>query len=803
MTASKDYSKEWELRPDLIEQWDTAKNPPYSTLSPKNCQKRYHWKCDVAPDHVWEDVVRNRFKTRPGCRFCPGRGQIHPSSTYNLALLFPEVAAEWDWTKNEGLSPDKVGPNSPKKVHWICSKNNSHKWFASIGNRTRRGTGCPACRCRGQKIIPYVNSLAAINPDLAAEWHPSKNGELKPDSVAPKARRSVFWQCAKDPTHEWRAAIYSRASGVGCPHCSNRAVNRSNSFAVNHPKLLKEWNAEKNKHLDPNNITDRSTKKVWWRCAREASHQWTTSIRARVLGGTNCPMCRGSTSAQEIRVYCELKALIPDAESRFKLDNVEADIFMPSLGVAVEYDGSYWHRDKVSSDRKKNRHFESRDFKIVRLRCEPLEKLGPKDVIVPEGELTKEHLDALIIAISQLTGEARENFSNYLLRENFLAEKAYRKYLSYLPSPFPENSLHEREPEVASQFDYQKNYPLTPRNFSPGSHKKLWWRCENGHSWQAQIKDRVSGNGCPYCSGFIIEPKNFLMNKNPKLAKELVEIKDQRTAKTLVNIPYLSSAICLWRCSKCNTQFQATPKERSLDLVKCPTCHPRGRTGGREPRKLNITLAGEFPVLAEEWHPVKNRALLPEHVSPGSDLKVWWCCKKQPEHEWQASVSNRAKGRGCPECSNRLVSTRNSLANTHPQIAAEWDHGKNRKLTPEQVVASSAQKVWWLCAVADDHSWKTQVRVRTTSNGCPFCSGRRLSKTSSLAALRPELAAEWHPSLNGDLTPESVIVGSTKRAWWQCSKNPEHVWESVIEKRGKGGRGCPYCAGRHKNELMG
>lgn len=54
------------------------------------------------------------------------------------------------------------------------------------------------------------------------------------------------------------------------------------------------------------------------------------------------------------------------------------------------------------------------------------------------------------------------------------------------------------------------------------------------------------------------------------------------------------------------------------------------------------------PSVAEEWHPKKNEKLLPEHVTPSSNKKVWWLCKEG--HEWEAVINSRNKGSGCPVC---------------------------------------------------------------------------------------------------------------------------------------------------------
>jgi hypothetical protein len=61
------------------------------------------------------------------------------------------------------------------------------------------------------------------------------------------------------------------------------------------------------------------------------------------------------------------------------------------------------------------------------------------------------------------------------------------------------NSLSTTHKFISSQWDYGKNYPLTPDDVSAGSEKKVWWKCEKGHEWESLILNRKHGNGCPHC----------------------------------------------------------------------------------------------------------------------------------------------------------------------------------------------------------------------------------------------------------------------------------------------------------------
>jgi len=112
------------------------------------------------------------------------------------------------------------------------------------------------------------------------------------------------------------------------------------------------------------------------------------------------------------------------------------------------------------------------------------------------------------------------------------------------------------------------------------------------------------------------------------------------------------------------------------------------------------------------------------------------------------------------------MKNKKSLLETHPKIAAEWHPTKNGYLTPDQIVAGSNKKVMWKCPKGPDHEWPAIITERTGKKrkGCPCCAGRKVSVTNSLATLLPELAAEWHPTKNGDLTPDQIVAGSRKKS---------------------------------------
>lgn len=340
--------------------------------------------------------------------------------------------------------------------------------------------------------------------------------------------------------------------------------------------------------------------------------------------------------------------------------------------------------------------------------------------------------------------------------------------------------------ELLAQWDRQANLPLTPETIPYGSTKKVWWQCEKGHCWQVTVNNRTSSHtDCPYCSGRAAWPgETDLASRFPELAREWHPTKNLPLTPECV-LPGSEKKVW-WRCGLGHV-WRATIHSRT-DGCGCPVCANRAVAPG-----IN-DLASQFPRLAKEWHPTKNGTLTPQKVTFGTKRKVWWRCEKG--HEWCVSVQSRTlDGTGCPVCAGRVILPgENDMASQFPRIAQEWHPTKNGPLLPSQVTPSCKRRVWWLCP--QGHEYVAAVGMRTMRNsGCPYCAGKKvLAGFNDLSTTELEIAAQWHPTLNGSLTPQMVTAGSHKKVWWICAEG--HVWKATIYSRaGKQRRGCPVCAG--------
>jgi len=832
LRATSDYNL-GKLYPNVAREWHPTKNgqlTPFEVTPGSN--KKVWWKCDKG--HEWEAVVHSRT-SGSGCPYCSGR---RVGEDNNLAVKYPEIAKEWHPTKNEELTPDQVTQSSNRRVWWQC--NQGHEWIVRIANRTGKGgTGCPYC---AGKYPTKDYNLAVKIPNLIKQWHPTKNKDLTPFDVTPGSHKKVWWKCKQG--HEWQAQIKSRTNGSGCPYCSGNLPSKENNLMVIYPEIAEKWHPVKNNKITPNDVTSASNKIFWWQCKKE--HEWKSSVKS-MKNGKQCSFCVGTKVSSDNNLVVTHSILI-----------------------------SEWHPTK------------NRDLKPSDFTAKKREKVWWQCEHGHEWQTT--------IYNRAIQGSGCPECYN-LNRGDIYRSFAVKK----------RGSLLDHYPEIAKEWNYIKNGDLKPSKVTPKSSIKVWWKCSKGHQWKSIISGRTNGTGCPYCSGKIASPEYNLAIKFPNLVDEWHPTKNKGLEPS--NFTPHSGKKVWWVCPK-GHEYSARIAGRS-NGEGCSYC------AGKKVDNSN-SLASLFPEISKEWHPNKNGKLTANDVTSRSGKKVWWLCSQG--HEYPSRIADRTKGVGCPFCSpktsrieirllteleiifnhvthrevfdgyecdvfipkynlgievdgywhkdrserdldklnyfekkgiklirvrdrrlkekldsdisysenekhlavvKRLLAKiiehenlsnqdhskvmayleKNSLQNQkeyrkrtrfiktvlpeeslgflYPEVAKEWDWEKNAPLDPSSFAPYSHRKVSWKCEKG--HSWDSVIASRTSGTGCPYCSGNLASEENNLASLYPTLAKQWHPVKNGNLKPTDVTYGSNKRVWWIDEEGRE--WQARVKHR--------------------
>lgn len=299
----------------IASQWDSSRNGDWTpdTIAGKSNLYAW-WRC--ANGHQWRARINNRTNSGKGCPDCGSlEGPAEDSPVANdqrggettLACERRDLSDQWHPTKNGDLTPADVKARSEKPVWWRHDEC-GYEWVASPASRSGYRVGCP--RCSGRHLVPGVNDMATLFPEAAAQWHPTKNGDLTPAEVSGGSRKQYWFRCPEG--HEWSAQARSWKGGrtgyAGCvvcrdeqrlarrgPRSSGRTYRRTRPVTRPIPELLaSQWHPTRNADVwgGPAAASVGSQRSAWWQCP--CGHEWEALIRFRMLHSTHaraCPAC--------------------------------------------------------------------------------------------------------------------------------------------------------------------------------------------------------------------------------------------------------------------------------------------------------------------------------------------------------------------------------------------------------------------------------------------------------------------------------------------------------------------------------
>lgn len=293
----------------------------------------------------------------------------------SLADSHPKFAAEWDYDKNDPLTPHKVSSGSAKKVWWKCSK--GHSWAAVVQSRTRPGSGkCPVCINR--LIVIGVNDLQTTNPEIASQW--STRNTSSPQEIGGGSKLKRWWICQKG--HEWEAPVADRQR-FGCPYCAgNHVLPGFNDLTTTDPTLSLQISPDS--LVTATQVTRFSGRKVRWVCGN--GHEWLSTVANR-SNGSGCPQCvTPHTSRTESKLFNAFneKTTTVQTYRAGSWDNgrgMYVDLYLPEYTAVVEYDGIRWHTSEVNKERdtRKTKALLDANYRVVRIRENTLPLLDMED----------------------------------------------------------------------------------------------------------------------------------------------------------------------------------------------------------------------------------------------------------------------------------------------------------------------------------------------------------------------------------------------------------------------------------------
>ena len=354
------------VNPELAKQWHPTKNGDLKPTDVTSGSKRKVWwlypyddeRTGKHFDFEWEATIGSRNKDI-GCPFLSNRSVWQGFN--DLATINPELAKQWHPYKNGNLKPTDVTANNARKVWWLLPyddektcKHFDFEWEAVIYDRNN-GIKCPFFN--GASVWQGFNDLATVNPDLAKEWHPTKNGNLKPTDITANNARKVWWllpyddpKTGKHFDFEWEARVLNRSNGNGCPYLNGTYIWQGfNDLATVNPELASQWHPTKNGNLKPENVSYGSKRKVWWllpydnpKTKEHFDFEWKADINSRNKG-RGCPYINVSKTEQLIYYFMKIENIIFDTEKTFKnckdKNLLPFDVYLSNENIIIECDG--------------------------------------------------------------------------------------------------------------------------------------------------------------------------------------------------------------------------------------------------------------------------------------------------------------------------------------------------------------------------------------------------------------------------------------------------------------------------------
>lgn len=387
------------------------------------------------------------------------------------------------------------------------------------------------------------NSLKEMRPQLVSEWS-DKNLPLTPETVSYGSKKIVWWQgkCG----HEWQTSIKARSQGENCPICSGaRVIEGINDFATKYPDIAAEW-SKKNYPLKPTMVTAASHKKVIWE--DQFGHEWMALVKSRTVNGTGCPYCSHNLV---LTGFNDLASRFPQIADEWSERNLP---LTPDKVTAFKNVRVWW---KCGLGHEWYTLISTRSGGSQCPYCSGLKLLrGFNDLATKYPLIAEEWSDRNLPLTADMVNEkSTRNVWWHCRTCGYEWKSVIKSRVNGSMCPVCAdravlagyNDLATTDPELLTEWDYEKNRKLMPMSFSRNSMQIVWWKCAAGHTWRAKISDRtIEGKDCAVCekefqSAF---PQLLIMLYAKKNGLKVVNDNDQIVGVKLDSyIPELKLAI--------------------------------------------------------------------------------------------------------------------------------------------------------------------------------------------------------------------------------------------------------------------
>lgn len=292
----------------------------------------------ICPIHgVFYKTYEKHFNSKQGCQECSGKKRYSTEDFLKKIKNLPN-------TNNITFENVKY-VNNKTKIELCCHEKdengNEHGYFKISPQHFIGGEGCPKCRYvksankKRRNIQDVINECINIHGDkydysLITEY---KNDRIKYPIICKE--HGVFYQ-----------TFNNHIKGKqGCPKCGR--ISCDNLRKMTFEQFKEKANRVHDNYYSYNEKYDSSKVKIGIKCPKHGIFYMTP---ANHLQGEGCPKCNNSSSKAEKEIYEYISSIIGsenviERDRKTLPEGKEIDIYIPSLKIAIEYDGLYWHNE--------------------------------------------------------------------------------------------------------------------------------------------------------------------------------------------------------------------------------------------------------------------------------------------------------------------------------------------------------------------------------------------------------------------------------------------------------------------------
>lgn len=342
---------------------------------PKTSRIKTKWRCKVC-NHIFH-ATYNSVQQGSGCPRCGIKARSDKRRLTKEDYRKVGESRTVEWVGNT------LPPNTDTKSLWRC-KTCGHKWMVRYHDIVGRHSGCPPCgsqRSNNSRRLT-AEDYTKVGLYIGIYWL----GDVVPNNT----HTYTLWGCSQGhifkTTHSNIAHAASRST-FGCTTCALDHQRLSVDDYINAGLAMGvKWIGD--------TIPQTHTHKTQWKCIEEG-HFWTTSYRSIVINGSNCPRCQNMVNGVQVSTQQEWLCDLVAGELNIYHEDYCLDIttFIDGVNIAIEYDGWYWHKEKVAEDAKRDQDLIAAGWRVLR---------------VKSGELLPDKQDVLAVIKRLLNGSTYE-----------------------------------------------------------------------------------------------------------------------------------------------------------------------------------------------------------------------------------------------------------------------------------------------------------------------------------------------------------------------------------------------------------